>query len=217
MQHELGYYFHPSSWAHLPGHPQLDVHLYYHPTLRHYDPERADYPIVGSDGSLEKLHLTPNWRGSPNYRIGIGRIILHDRRGKIVEAFSFGGQLTITNQETYTLCTLTSPAPIWGLVTPYCIESDLASEVEALLARQEADWAVHHRPGFSRRLAQLDPWSLFMACLWSVEQALAEIPDSAQDDPMRQEEQVIHKIRRMIQTTENNTARPLPLDKLLSA
>ncbi|MCA9933230.1 MAG: hypothetical protein KC415_04870 [Anaerolineales bacterium] len=193
MDIELGYHFYPSEIGHPMAHSRLDISLFAHPTQRHYDPERADFRVMGLDGGREHLTLSHNWHGPRDYRVCAGRILLHDRKGKLVEAFSFGGKLTIINQDDLTLCTLTSTAPILNLVTSQTAVTRLVSEFEALLARQEAAW-VHHPFAFQKKLASLEPDRLFAAGLLSMSHAYAEIPPNARNGNIREEDHIVHEL-----------------------
>jgi len=193
MNVELGYHFYPSEMGHPLAHSRLDISLFAHPTERHYDPERADFQVAGLDGGREHLAITYNWHGSKSYRVCVGRILLHDRKGKLVEAFSFGGELTITNEEDLTLCVLTSTAPILNLVTPQTAATRLVGEFEAVLARQEAVWG-HHPHTFQKKLASLDPHTLFVAGLVSMSHAYTDIPPAARNGNVREEDHIVHEM-----------------------
>lgn len=99
MTQDIGFRFYPAPTEYPFGHRQLEVHMVAQPTLHHYDPERVDFIIASLDGGRDKLTISYGWQGPRNYRVCLGRIALHDRREKVVEAFSFGGELTITQEE----------------------------------------------------------------------------------------------------------------------
>ncbi len=216
MTRDIGFFFYPSTEGYPLGYPQLEIHLYDDPTQRHYDPERADFVVAGLEGGRERLTISHGWHGPKSYRACLGRIMLHDRKGKVVEAFSFGGQLTIANQEGVTICTLVSDAPILDLVTPQNITTRLVSEFEALLARLQASWK-QHPAAFFRKLAYLGPQTLFIAGLVSMAQAYEEIPRSARNGNIREEDHVVHEAIDVLKKQDLWPAEPASLEDLLAS
>jgi len=167
---EFGYYFHPSKYKGLPGHPQLDINIYTQPTEQHFDPERVTLPVADS-GGLSTVTITHPWSGHKQMQLCTGRIIIHDRRDKVVEGFTLGGEITITNLETATSCKITSPAPIIHLFEDEDIATLLVSEFEAMLAKQRASW-VGKTSEFEQHLCQADPHTLFVAGLMAIKDSL---------------------------------------------
>ncbi|MEZ4645945.1 MAG: hypothetical protein R3E31_25035 [Chloroflexota bacterium] len=201
MTQELGYYFHPSLYGHPLGHPQLDIHLYDAPTQRHFDPERAEFEVSGLDGRSEQLTISHGWSGAKAYRICAGRIYMHDHKDKVAEAFSFGGQLTITNRAGYTECALKSDAPILDLVTPGSMATRLVSEFEAHLAKCRAFWGQH--PAIcDKKLAELAPLTLFTAGLVSLQEAYEAIPAQRRSSDILEELHVVHEVIALLQTQD---------------
>ncbi len=162
----FGYDFAPACPADHPCHRTLTVVLRPAPTERHYDPERAEWPVVSRDGDLETLTLYHPWPESGAYRVAAGRVILADRKGKVVEAFSFGGALRVEAVAEHVIARLESPAPILPLLTPGSAAVLLANQVEILLAQRRAAWDSRGKPQlFEGRLAAADPHLLYVACL----------------------------------------------------
>lgn len=193
MTQELGYYFHPSPLAHLLWHVQLDVHIYHVPTERHFDPERVEFPVVGLDGRIEHVTITHGWSGTKQYQVCVGRILMHDRSHKVAEAYSFGGDLTISNQADFTVCTLTSAAPILDLVGPDSMAARLVSEFEGHLAKCRACWGNHPTAG-EKKLVETDPLTLFSAGLNSLQQAYESIPADRRSHLIMEEEHEVHEL-----------------------
>ncbi len=165
VQHELGYFFHPTRVPKAIGHPQLDIVLRPAPTGRHFDPEKVHFEVACVNGGVESLTVHHPWRWpTHHYCVSAGRVIWRDRLDKTVEAFTFGGSLQIEPCESYTACVLTSPAPILRLVSDADIPTMLALEVEVLLAERRAAW-VDDPASIEERVAAADPLVLYYSCL----------------------------------------------------
>lgn len=216
MSLALGYQFYPPTWGHSLGHPRLDVRLGANPSQVHYDPEKADFAIVGLDGGRERLTVTYGWQGAKSYRACLGRIMLHDRANKLVQAFSFGGQLTIQNEESCTLSILTSTAPILDLIAPDALNARLVSGFEALLARLEARSRQAHFL-FMRRVVSLDPQTLFMAGLASLTQSMAQIPPALRYAHYQEEKRAIEEVIVALQKQGQWPDNPPGLEALLGS
>src|SRR5262245_51200600 len=108
MASELGYYFYPSDYLQTLGPSQLGVNLYAEPTEEHFDPERAIFLVVDATEDVKPLTFVHPWQGAERFRVCAGRIMIMDRREKVVEAFSLGGALRVTVQSDHTHCVLTS-------------------------------------------------------------------------------------------------------------
>jgi hypothetical protein len=186
---DFGYAFEPPAPASHPGHRRLTVVLRPHPTERHYDPERADWPVVTAYHELDRLALFHPWPVSGEHRAAPGRIILTDRKAKVVQAFTFGGTLRVDASDERVVAVLESPAPILPLLPPHDIAEFLADEVDILLARRRAYWDQQRQPhaadGFEERLARVEPLPLYQACLATVRDQLAHTPSLFHDTEHR--------------------------------
>lgn len=160
---DLGYYFYPPEIDEHPGHPRMDVILTATPTNRHFDPLRVSY-LVALRGGTERLVVCHPWGRGRRFRVCAGRIIVSDRLGKTVEAFSLGGDLQIACFDDLTVCGLVSPAPIFPLYSTLDLPMWLTCEMEILLAQQKARWDPAHPFAFEEHLAEVDPIALY-ACL----------------------------------------------------
>jgi hypothetical protein len=161
---EYGYFFHSRERSSSPGHPQLDVFLRSVPTEKHFDPVNITINIATEEHDIEFIKVHHPWSLRENYRVCAGRVILRDRKGKKVEAFTFGGDLRIESEKALTTGILTSPAPLLELTSTSSIASILAEETEVLFAERHAEWEPDHRT-FIEKLIMADPLVLYCACL----------------------------------------------------
>ena len=176
-KYDLGFIFYPPDHPSDPGHPRLDVFLRAEPTSRHFDPDQVDVPTVSELGHIEKLRIQHPWPGPFECRTAPDFITLIDRKGKVVEAFTFGGEMRVVNDGKVTTCTITSPAPILGMLYPDNIASILAREVEILFAERRAAWS-HDLKTYDKHLASADPMTLYLACLKALREKFEHLPHS---------------------------------------
>lgn len=174
MQPDWGFYFHAARYENALGHPRLEINLVSQPTESHYDPERVDIPIIGADGTIENLTVSAGWTGNANHRVSLGRIVMEDRVGKQVTAFSFGGALEIEDKGEYTNCVITSEAPILDLVEPEDEITGLVSEIESQLARQRIRWSRYENR-FEQLLNETAPLRLCAAALRSARETFKQL------------------------------------------
>jgi hypothetical protein len=172
LSHEpdLGYIFYPHDISNHPGHPRLDVIIPAEPTFRHYDPVKVQFQVIPAAAELERLTIHHPWSLGHQYRVSAGRILITDRKGKKVEAFSFGGDLQVQNEQTRTICAHTSPAPIFPLFFPHALPSWFAVEAEVLLAERKADWDPLHPHNFEAHLTTVEPFHLYAGCLHALQE-----------------------------------------------
>ena len=174
-----GYYYYPSNYSPPLGHPRLDVHLLSEPAHRFFDAHKAIFPVAETDGfrELTITHPWEDWMGSEVERICAGRFQLIDINEVPHYGFSLGGNLEIHNLEAYTLCTLTSSAPIFNLMGDdnKSAEDLLVNEIEVLFAKRMANWATDET-GFAKRMSEIDPLTLFFASLETLENEIQEMP-----------------------------------------
>lgn len=197
MEPNLGYYFHPSEYKTPVGHPRLDVNLYARPTLKHFDPESLTL-WVEMDHELERFSITHPWYGPENPKLVAGRIVLQDRKEKTVHAFSFGGQVEITDHGEYTCCTMRSEAPIFDLNAYHRKEEMIVIEVEGLLARRRAHW-LWDELEFEKRLARIEPLILCAVCLCEIERHQLALPIRTRNSQFWQLVNGIRAIRHTLQ------------------
>lgn len=161
---EYGYFFHSRGWSGSPGYSQLDVFLRSAPTEKHFDPIKMTINVAVEGEDIEFIKVHHPWSLLEHYRACSGRVILQDRKGKTVEAFTFGGNLQMESKEALTIGILTSPAPILELTSTSSIPSVLAEETEIIFAERRAEWEPDHMT-FNKKLIMADPFFLYCACL----------------------------------------------------
>jgi hypothetical protein len=215
----LGYYFAPPDDGMPIGHPRLEFNLYDHPTEQHFDPEHAAVVVATAEGDARKVVLSHPWPGADTFRTCAGRLVLHDRKGHAVEAFSLGGRLEIASHDDHTACTLASPAPIFEVARSPGIDIEdvialLVEDFEALLALRSAHW-TGEAGELSRRLAASEPGLLYGVMLAAVDDRIHRIAPERRTEPYRLTSTVVHaEIRRLADT--GRWPSPLPaLDDVL--
>lgn len=165
----FGYQFEPPCPPEHPQYRQLTVVLRPQPTHQHFDPEAMQLTsIVGK--RLEALTLSHLWPGiNTTYQVGAGCVILRDRIGKKIEAFTFGGKLDVEATPQRTVCNLRSPVPIFPLLQANTLAYQLGVEMQILFAHARATWDMRHpAPTFDERLGHLNILDLYRACLASL-------------------------------------------------
>lgn len=206
---DLGYIFHPATAQNVFGGNRFDVVLHEHPTLRHYDPKSVEVTVVANQESTYTAHV--HYHTVPDhFRVCAGRIMVTDRIGKRVEAFCFGGTLDIIHQHQETICVFQSPVPILDLRALHSVHMLFANEVEILIAERRAVWDPLHPHDFVHHLAQVDPTSLYVACLDAIAAKFAEYP--LVSDPVYH--QFIHLLHEEIETWRRDGRWPLIVPKL---
>lgn len=214
MSQELGYYFHPAQHLGQAGHPQLDINIYDQPTGQHFDPIRLTVAVVGSDGQPSHLNISHPWTGEKEMHLCAGRLKLYDHQDRVVEAFSLGATLNIERQQSHTNCQLTSPAPIISLVDTQAMATTLVSEFESLLARRKAEW-TGSEDEFEKKLAQIEPFDLFVAGLETIKQRLEAAPSRLHGQRYQQASRLINHAIQAIQANGKWPASSPDLSNLL--
>ena len=177
QRHKLGYMFSKPRHSEYPDHSRLDIMLRPTPTNMHFDPKRVYFMIL-EDEDLELLKITYTGLPQNKYRVVAGLIRIQDRKGKVVFAFTFGGDLQIEMEEEEKICTLISTAPILQFNRPPTIQ--FIVEVEIFLAKRRAFWGSTPDE-FEKRLASVEPHILYKACL---EYILEKFIDSFRENSM---------------------------------
>lgn len=161
---KFGYWFTPPESSHTPGSFRLDIYINQRPTEHHFDPEKLHVHVKSKAGVIESLTIRHPWVFNPVYQVLAGSIELMDRYGKEEEAFIFGGNLKIESQDTFTVCTLESPAPILEINSTDQMLMRFIEEIEILFAKRSA--ALLSNPcTYEKRLINADPFNLYLACL----------------------------------------------------
>jgi hypothetical protein len=172
---QLGYLFHGEEHPSALGPLELTVNLLARPTHQHFDPEEATFPVADLHSGIDQMEIVHPWHRKKTFQVCAGRIFLRDRLDKTVEAFSFGGDLTIEAGEKLTTCHLRSPAPIIALTAVQSLSVIFVSTVESLLARRRVAWECDDI-GYEHRLASIAPDTLFAAALAAAARHLDHFP-----------------------------------------
>jgi hypothetical protein len=120
------------------------------------------------------------WGAADQYQVCLGRIVLRDRKEKVVQAFSFGGELTIRVEPDFTLCQLRSDLPILDLTEENGLELFLVSEIEVILSELRAEPAVDESD-LEQSLCEIEPGMLYVALLLELEARLKMLRNEAGD------------------------------------
>lgn len=164
----FGYYLLPSSHPDSPGYTGLLTAIRKQPTGMHYDPKTLRLPLRDAKDTITWRTLSCQSPAPDSSQVCPGRVILSDRSDKRIEFFTFGGLLEITSEQGEMICLLRSAAPILELTVPEeTIPDQLAAETESLMAASHARWGRNDE-GFSRRLADVDPFQFYLASLNSI-------------------------------------------------
>ena len=199
--------FSTSRHSEYPDHYRLDIILRPTPTNMHFDPKRVFF-MVSDDEKIE--HLTISYKGlhQNKYQVVAGPVRIQDRKGKVVFAFTFGGELQIEVEEQEKICTLISPAPIFQFVRPTIIW--FIEEVEIILAERFAKWESEPHE-FETRLSKVEPLTLYAACLESlIEKFRHSLQEYTQD--------LVHFLHTEIQALQEESTLPHyipPLSEIL--
>lgn len=165
---DFGYRFEPPAYKNAPGHPAMEIRLFASPTGRHFDPmvvriqacPRKARTVEG----IDHISIVHPWKFDEMVRVCPGRLQIEDHLGKVLEAFTFGGRMTIHSDAEHTDCRLQSEAPILPLDDPTSPAAILVDEVEILLAEQRAAW-MPDEVGYARVLDTIPPLQLYASCL----------------------------------------------------
>jgi len=180
---EWGYLLQEPPYPQAPGGSRLDIALLGQPSGRHFDPYKAEFPVVthyshgvGEHYSLGQLVVTHPWEGRPRHRVVAGVVRAWNHKDEEVSWFTFGGTLELEHHPGYTLARLTSPAPILEVGPEEEMVLLLAQEAEELLAQRKAAHLEDHLERLAQRLAQADPWVLYCAVLQALTAKFARLP-----------------------------------------
>ncbi len=185
---DFGYFFASHSHVGLHGHSKLEVRLSDQPSYQHFDPEDIELNVIvpsasGAVPQLNEIHLNHPWTGLDRYEVSCGHVFIYDRKGKKVDAFTFGCSVKIQTDKEKTNATFESPVSIFE-VTPVNPVIDLfVDEVEILLAMRRAAWLKQnpHLHAYEERLCQVKPTDLYIACLQGVEERLTRISNGSSE------------------------------------
>jgi len=160
---EYGYWYYPPQSERAPAGNRLDIILFENPTGQHFDPQYVSLPVK-TDRVIETVHFHHPWGFADTYPVCAGLVEMVDWGDKKEEAFTFGGRFSLSVHEGWTRGTLESTAPIFAVSEADPVKRLWIDEVEILLAERRAAFAEDPRE-FERRLAEVEPFALYIACL----------------------------------------------------
>ena len=211
----LGYVFTPPCSPDYPMYRQLDVFLHAEPTELHFDPEVVRFMVTSPIWGTERIKVRHPWQREEEHRVIPNCVVMRDRVNKVIEAFTFGGELQIVTEGDCTRCTLKSPAPIFPLTKGSTVATIFTEEAEILLAERRAVWdAAHPKAPFEERLAKVDPFDLYLACLEEFQLKFFHLPYLQSESMLH----FTHFIRLEIRALHEMHRWPLyvtPIEKLL--
>lgn len=216
---EWGYVLQDPPYSQAPGGSRLEIALLGQPSGRHFDPYKAEFPVVTHYGhgaedhySLGQLLVTHPRRDQKQQKVVAGVVRTWDHNEKEVSWFTFGGTLKLEYHASYTLARLTSPAPILEMASDDERVALLAQEAEDLLAQRKAAHLADRLERLAQRLAQADPWVLYCAMLRALETKFARLAEEPVEERFLA---FLHRQRQQLQA-EERWPHPLPaLEDLL--
>ena len=199
--------FYPASNPYALGHPRLDVILFAQPTGADDDLISVDFVVAAGQGEVERLSVVHPWPSPGHYRVSADNVVMLTRHQETVEAFTWGGELEISGDDTRTVCSLTSSAPIVDLDDLDSLEDHIATSFDAVLAGWRSQWQREDIT-FAAHLATIEPAVLYAVALTEMEQRIHQVPVNARDDRHWRFSQIIHQ---SIRLAKENGAWPLPV------
>ena len=170
---DTGYRFHPPERLTAPGATQLDVSMLPEQVMNGSALQYMRVSVLDPVDGLAYLTIHHPWDRATTYQLLPDRIVLRNHCGKYIQAFTFGATLQIASELETTYCTITSPVPILDLRDIDAMPALLAIEAEiALVERQIA--AERKHSNFSQRLANINPLTLYAACMLSIKAKLTK-------------------------------------------
>lgn len=198
MEPEDGLIFFPSPYSPPLGYSGVEIRLTDARGNRYFDARRALFPVEAA-GVLRRAAVEHPYRLAGELRFVPGRIHLEAFDGDQLEIVTFGGWAAMTVAAGTTVCRVTSTAPFLplneGVESPFVV---MESELEALLAQSRAVWGRDEYRHLDR-LADLDPMTLFVASVRTLEERPARLAHVEGDPATRL---ALHQAREMRRTLE---------------
>lgn len=175
-QPDLGYLVYPPQRHDAPGSPRVEFILAEHPSGKHFDPRSVELPVADSNGRVYELALAhpctltdglADECEESGLHLLAGKIIVADYVEKRLEFFSFGGELMVIPQETFTRLVLTSEAPILMASSAYTADGLFIEQAQTLLALRRGVWELQPNV-FEQRLTTVRPLELYHAFIMAV-------------------------------------------------
>lgn len=172
----LGYELGPSKYSPALGNSDLKVLISGRPTQRFFDVKTLHVPTF--DGryfhqtQVSRHELVP----AETFQVVLGKFSLETHKGEHLRAFSFGGVLAVSLRQGDLYCEYTSNAPIFRLQeATMSLGGVIADEIMDMLAEKQATLARHEDELYAR-LAKLEPYPLFLACMVSLQKRVDSVP-----------------------------------------
>lgn len=171
---KIGYLYYYPQVVHPTDKFRLDIYISASPGEQLFRIKHVKIPVKRSQGLIDRLTITHPWTFEKQAHFCPGLVILEDLDGNKEEFFTFGGDLTVTDHEAHTLCSLVSKAPIIEFTAVKPMRRLFFEELEILLAKSSANYS--ERKDFEKRLCDADPFDLYMASLDALIQKFEDFP-----------------------------------------
>jgi hypothetical protein len=212
----LGYELGPSKYSPPLGYSGLSVLISGHSTERYFDVKTLHVPTFDGryyhPAQISRHELDT----SQTLQICVGQIDLETYRGEHLRAFSFGGSLSIRLDMSDLHCEFTSNAPILKLGDdPMSMNGFFVDEIRDLLAEVQASLGNHEDELYAR-MAKFDPYSLFLACIVSLQKRLESVPQYQRHERFRKGETLLKHAAQAVRDTDGWDGHSPSLEELLS-
>ncbi|UCE00018.1 MAG: hypothetical protein JSV42_04670 [Chloroflexota bacterium] len=176
---KIGYLYHYPKIEEPKDRFRLDIFISSIPTDKHFDVIRCHVFVKTPKAVTERLTISHPWVYEKEAELCAGFIIMEDRKGKKEEAFTFGGNLTILEQEMQTIGTIKSSAPILEISGATPLHKLFTEELQIIFAKRQAAYSNHFE--YEALLCQADPFELYLACLRELTEKLENFPPEDED------------------------------------
>jgi hypothetical protein len=213
----IGYIFEPTKYSPALGFSLLKIVISGQPTQRFFDVKLLHIPTF--DGRF--LHQTQISRHElepkETFQVCLGELRMETYQGESLIAFSLGGMLQVSVEMGDLYCEFSSNAPILKVgEDPDSVSGVIADEIMDLLAENESNLAGHEDELYAR-LSKFDPYTIFLACLVSLQKRADSTPLAVRRERFHK---VSANIKRAIQTvidTDGWDGHSPSLEELLSS
>lgn len=162
----------------------MDVLIWPQPTHRHFDPESLELSVISDKQRPTPITISHRKYAESvqrerlferHYEVAASVVRIVDRKRKVVEFFTCGGDFSVSHRVPFSLCVLKSPAPIMPMNHGNDISVLLVEQILILLAMRRADWILDTNR-YESRLANIKPFDFYVACLESLREKYADFP-----------------------------------------
>ena len=160
---KIGYVYHYPQINQTESKFRLDMYLSSIPTEKHFDILRVRVSAKSKQGTVNLIKILHPWGFGTSMDVCAGVVVMEDRKGNKEEAFTFGGKLTIVEEEMQTKCILESSAPILEISEATSMHRLFIDELKIILAKQQAAYNNHEE--YERLLCSAEPVDLYAACI----------------------------------------------------